>query len=351
MPQTPWSLRQHPLLRLVLYYLALGMVTTLLWIALPDPWEAVLRRALEPLLGSTPEVPLTNSSLLTTPQPAITTLAPPFVALMTLAAGVSAFALSVPVSWVYMFTRQRKGYSQSVVHALVLMPVVIAVIAALVRNSIALAFSLAGIISAVRFRTTLDDSKDATFMFVVTALGLACGVQLEVAGVLSVLFVIITLGLWFTDFARTPPALEGSMAERRLARAMAMANRTSQFVARLDHEIIESMAPAQLDSLANRIERRKKELGDKESGEDGPRFDGRLKVTVNDADVATPVVEAILQAQLKKWQLVRIDRRESDADLVYAVRLKKGRQLVELQQSVKGEGAPHVVSAEVGAWL
>src|SRR6185295_2199238 len=164
-----------------------------------------------------------------------------------------------------------KGYSQSVVHALVLMPVVIAVIAALVRNSIALAFSLAGIISAVRFRTTLDDSKDATFMFVVTALGLACGVQLEVAGVLSVLFVIITLGLWFTDFARTPPALEGSMAERRLARAMAMANRTSQFVARLDHEIIESMAPAQLDSLANRIERRKKELGDNESGDYGPR--------------------------------------------------------------------------------
>jgi hypothetical protein len=231
------------------------------------------------------------------------------------------------------------------------MPVVIAVIAALVRNSIALAFSLAGIISAVRFRTTLDDSKDATFMFVVTALGLACGVQLEVAGVLSVLFVIITLGLWFTDFARTPPALEGSMAERRLARAMAMANRTSQFVARLDHEIIESMAPAQLDSLANRIERRKRELGDKEGGDDGPRFDGRLKVTVNDADVATPVVEAILQAHLKRWQLVRIDRRESDADLVYAVRLKKGRQLVELQQSVKGEGAPHVVSAEVGAWL
>ncbi|MEP7344553.1 MAG: DUF4956 domain-containing protein [Gemmatimonadaceae bacterium] len=351
MPPKRWSLRQHPLLRLVLYYLALGSATTMLWIALPDAWEVALRTALAPLMGATPETMQSKSDIFTTPQPAVTSLAPAYVALMTLVAGVSAFALSLPVSWVYMFTRQRKGYSQSVVQALVLMPVVIAVVAALVRNSIALAFSLAGIISAVRFRTTLEDSKDAVFMFVVTALGLACGVQLEVAGVLSVLFVVITLGLWFTDFARTPPALEGAMADRRMARAMAMANRTSQFVARLDHEIIESMAPAQLDALASRIDFRKRELNANESGDEGPRFDGRLKVTVPDPDVAAPIVEAILEAQLKRWQQVRVDRREADADLVYAVRVKKGRDLEQLQQIVISEGAPHVASAEVGAWL
>jgi hypothetical protein len=250
-----------------------------------------------------------------------------------------------------MFTRQRKGFSQSVVQALVLMPVVIAVIAALVRNSIALAFSLAGIISAVRFRTTLEDSKDAVFMFVVTALGLACGVQLEVAAVLSVMFVIIALGFWFTDFARTPPALEGTMAERRLSKAMAMANRTSQFVARLDHEIIEGMAPAQLDSLAARVDRRRRELSSEEEGEEGPRYDGRIKITVPDAAVAQPIVEGLLEGQLKKWKQVRIDQREGNADLVYAVRLKKGRSLAELQESVARDGAPHVSSVEVGAWL
>lgn len=349
MPSKPWSLRQHPLLRLVVYYAALGVTTALLWSALPREWEAALRVALGPLMGATPESIQTKADILTTPQPAVTALAPGYVALMTLAAGVSAFALSLPVSWVYMFTRQRKGYSQSVVQALVLMPVVIAVVAALVRNSIALAFSLAGIISAVRFRTTLDDSKDAVFMFVVTAMGLACGVQLEVAGVLSVLFVIITLGLWFTDFARTPPALEGAMADRRMARAMAMANRTSQFVARLDHEIIEGMAPQQLEALSRRIDVRKKELND--DAEEGPRFDGRIKVTVPDPEVAAPVIEAILQSQLKRWQQVRVDKREGDADLVYAVRLKKGRDMAQLKDQVVNEGAPHVVSAEVGAWL
>jgi hypothetical protein len=346
-----WSLRQHPLLRLALYYLALGTVITLLWNALPETWEVALRKALGPLMGATLEPTEAGTNVFTTPQPAITSLGPAYVALMTLAASVMAFSLALPVSWVYMFTRQKKGYSQSVVQTLVLMPVVIAVVASLVRNSLGLAFSLAGILTAVRFRTTLEDSKDAVFMFVVTALGLACGIQLEVAVVLSILFVIITLGLWFTDFARTPPALEGAMADRRMARALAMANRTSQFVARLDTEVIESMAPAQLEALANRINVRKRELSSDEGGEEGPRFDGRLKVTVPDAEVAAPIVEAILEAQLKKWQQVRIDRRETDADLVYAVRVKKGRDLAQLKQVVVSEGAPHVTSAEVGAWL
>jgi hypothetical protein len=184
---TPLTLRHRPLLRLALYYVALGSAAALIWGALPEPAERFVRTALGPLLG-TSEPLGADPGLLTTPQPVVTTLAPQYVALMTLAAGASAFLLSIPVAWVYMFTRQRKGYQQSIVQSLVLMPVVIAVVAALVRNSIALAFSLAGIIAAVRFRTTLEDSKDAAFMFVVTALGLACGVQLEVAAVLSVMF-------------------------------------------------------------------------------------------------------------------------------------------------------------------
>lgn len=346
-----FSLRHHPLLRLALYYAALGAVWALVWLALPEQAERVLRTALSPLLGSSPDIGINPGPATTVPQPVVTTLPPAYVALMTLVAGVSAFAFSVPVSWVYMFTRQRKGYSQSVVQALVLMPVVIAVIAALVRNSIALAFSLAGIIAAVRFRTNLEDSKDAVFMFVVTALGLACGVQLEVAAVLSVMFVAITLVFWFTDFARMPPGLEGVMAERRLARAKAVANRTSQFVARLDHEIIETMAPAQLDSLAARVDRRRRELGGDGGASTAPRYDGRVRITVRDADEARAVIEGLLETQLKRWRQVRVDRTDGGMDLVYAVRLRKGRALHELKDTLEREGAPHVVRAEVGAWL
>jgi hypothetical protein len=305
------------------------------------------------LLGSKPVAAAAGRDILSATQQDIPALPPAYVAIMTLFAGAAAFSLALPVSWVYMFTRQKKGYSQSVVQALVLMPVVIAVIAALVRNSVALAFSLAGIFAAVRFRTTLDDSKDAVFMFVVSVLGLACGVQLEVAAVLSMMFVVLTLGMWFTDFARLPPALEGAMAEKRLERAKSIVNRTSQFVAQLDHEVIEGMAPQQLESLASKIERRRRELNVEPNNdeESGPRFDGRIRVTVTDSDAAKQIVEGVLQTESKRWKMVRVDQKDGSAELVYAVRLRKGYELTTLKEVVIREGVPYVVSAEVGAWL
>jgi hypothetical protein len=345
-------LEHHPLLRLVLYYVALTIVCAVLWYGLPAAAEGALHAALHPLMGSMADGTAPNSAtIVTTPQPLIPEQVPASAALMTLIAGTMAFALALPVSWVYMFTRQRKGYSQSVVQALVLMPVVIAVIAALVRNSLGLAFALAGLLTAVRFRTTLDDSKDAVFMFVVTAIGLASGVQLEVAVVLSLVFVVITLGLWFTDFARTPQSLEGTMAERRLARATAIKNRTSQFVARLDHEIIEGMAPQQLESLAKRIDKRRKDLGGDGDEEEGPRYDGRMRVTVADSDAATSAVEAFLEKNLKRWKQVRVDRSENAVEMIYAVRLKKGNDLAHLKAQVLEELPTIVSQAEVGAWI
>src|SRR5687767_3951402 len=119
---------------------------------------------------------------------------------------VAAAALTLPVAWVYTLTHERRGFRQSVVHTLLLLPVVVAGVVVLVKNSIPLAFSLAGIVAAVRFRNTLDDSKDAVFLFLVTGVGLACGVEIEVGVVLSVLFNAMTLTLFYTDFARTPPA-------------------------------------------------------------------------------------------------------------------------------------------------
>jgi hypothetical protein len=328
----------------------LAVACALVWYLLPASGQAVVEKALSPLLGSVTELKATGEEVLNVSKNAVFAGRSQYVALTTLIAGLAAFALALPVSWVYMFTRQKKGYSQSLVQALVLMPVVIAVIAALVRNSVALAFSLAGIISAVRFRTTLDDSRDAAFMFVVAALGLACGVQLEVAAVLSIMFVVLTLGFWFTDFARTPPGLEGTMADRRLTRALAIANRTSQFVARLDHEIIEGMAPQQLDSLAAKIDKRKKDLL-ADSDEGGPRFDGRIRIAVSDADAAQGIVENVLEQNLKKWKLVRTDQKEGFVELVYAVRMKKGHVLDELKDVMMREGVPYVMNAEVGAWI
>jgi hypothetical protein len=285
--------------------------------------------------------------------PGMGALPPGLVTLLVAVSCVAAFLLSLPVAWVYMFTRQKKGYSQSVVHTLVLLPVVVAAVAVLVRNSIALAFSLAGILAAVRFRTTLDDSRDAVFIFVVSALGLACGVQMEVALVLSLLYIVIALALWQTDFARTPPALEGRRAEQHMQRAMAIANRTSQFVARLDKEILETLAPEQLDALASRVRRRRGEVAvtGEEPAEDRPKFDGRITVVVAGTDDARPAIEAILSARAKRFELVRSGSANDETTFVYTVRARKGERLDAVAHALQDEGMPYVARATAEQWI
>lgn len=343
-----WSIEHSVVRKLVLYYGLLAALVVVLWWLLPGSWQASLREAARPLVGTTATL-----SSLTAPSAAAQRLAPGTVVLMALLGSVAALALSLPVSWVYMATRHKKGYSQSVVHTLVLLPVVVAMVAALVRNSVALAFSIAGIVAAVRFRTTLEDSRDAVFVFLVMAVGLACGVQLEVAVVLSVLFVVVALVLWYTDYARTPPALEGERAERHLRRVLALANRTSQFVARLDREILESLAPAQLEALQRRLEKRRKEstdAGDPPGDDEGPRFEGRITVTVSDPESAESILQSLLDALAKRWKLIRAERDQGAGTLVYAVRPKKGSTLAAMAERVQREGQPYVSRVEVEQW-
>jgi hypothetical protein len=62
---------------------------------------------------------------------------------------------------------------------LLFLPLVVAGIVLIVQNSLALAFSLAGVVAAVRFRTTLRDARDVVFVFLAIAVGFAAGSRLS----------------------------------------------------------------------------------------------------------------------------------------------------------------------------
>ena len=110
---------------------------------------------------------------------------------------VGALTLSAPVAWVYMLTKEDVKYDESVVHTVIILPMVVAGIVLIIRDSLALAFSLAGVVAAVRFRNTLKDTKDAVYIFLAVGIGLAAGVQaLVVALILSGLFNLVVFGLW-----------------------------------------------------------------------------------------------------------------------------------------------------------
>ena len=115
---------------------------------------------------------------------------------------VGLLLLMEPVAWIYMGARRRKGREQSFVLTVLLLPVVVAGIVIIVQNSLALAFSLAGIVAAVRFRLTLDDSLDAIFIFLSIGAGLAAGISaLEIAAVVTIFFNYIMLLFWELDYA------------------------------------------------------------------------------------------------------------------------------------------------------
>jgi len=332
--------------RIVVYYAGLAAVITAVWAALPVGARTRAMVVLSSLIAfrtaTAPGLKIDPSGM---PVPDL--VAPPFQPLMLVVIAVSsAFLLSLPVAWVYMFTRQRKGYRASDVQALVLMPVVVAGVVVLVKNSLPLAFSLAGIVAAVRFRTNLEDSKDATFIFLATALGLACGVQIEVAAVLSVMFNVVVLALWTSDFARMPPALEGVRAKRQLERATAIANRTSQFVARLDQEVLEALAPAQLDALENRLRQRRAELTG-ESPAAGARFDAMIRILTTDPAELRAAIDPVLEAEAKRWRYRATSTNETGTSVEYDLRLRKGQSRQSIADAVREKGAPFVVGVEV----
>lgn len=63
---------------------------------------------------------------------------------------LGALAIMIPVAWTYIIIKRTGGYDQSVVHTLIILPVAVTGIVIIVKSSLALAFSLAGIVAAVQ---------------------------------------------------------------------------------------------------------------------------------------------------------------------------------------------------------
>jgi len=119
-------------------------------------------------------------------------------------ASVGALILIVPVSWVYFITSRQSRILQSFLQTIMVLPVVVTGISMIVLNSIALAFSLAGVVAAVRFRFTLSQPSDAMYIFVAIAIGLGAGIgALGVAAVISAAFCYATLTIWRLEYGKS----------------------------------------------------------------------------------------------------------------------------------------------------
>ena len=114
---------------------------------------------------------------------------------------IAAILVSLPVSWTYMAVRGGDEYDQSLVNTILVLPMVVTGIVIIVQNSLALAFSLAGIAGAVRFRNSLKSSGDALFILLAVGTGLSAGIgAIELAAVISIFFNYTFAMLWITEY-------------------------------------------------------------------------------------------------------------------------------------------------------
>ncbi len=86
-----------------------------------------------------------------------------------------AFAMGHVIGWVYMLTHVGLSYSQMFVASLVIVPTLVSLTMALMSGDIVIAFGLLAVFAIVRFRNTLRDTRDTTFIMWAILEGMAAG--------------------------------------------------------------------------------------------------------------------------------------------------------------------------------
>ncbi|HYN06727.1 MAG TPA: DUF4956 domain-containing protein [Vicinamibacterales bacterium] len=120
---------------------------------------------------------------------------------------VAAAILGGAVAGVYRITRPGSTVTQAFLRTLVLLSILIAMVTQVIGDNIALAFSLVGALSIVRFRTVVRDTEDTAFVIFAVATGMAAGASKPGLALAGLVVVTITAIVMRSRPARTPDAL------------------------------------------------------------------------------------------------------------------------------------------------
>lgn len=230
---------------------------------------------------------------------------------------ISALVLVLPMALVYVRTRTRHKYDASLVQTVIVLPITVAAVLIVVQNSLALAFSLAGIVAAVRFRNNLKESRDAVYIFGALGIGFATGVhQPAIALALSLLFSAVELALWKFDI--------GADHHETLCKLCGDDAKSADAT---------PVVPAESQNAQG-------------NGKSGVR-DLKVRVFVRDAGLGRRAVEPVLDDLAKRWEFVMTAESESGRYLDYTVHLRKSGSADQLGGALQGRGAEQVVSLDI----
>ncbi len=322
------KITDNVMFRLVVYYAAIISIIFGLFNMFPQiPYHLAQERSHQARASSS-ELGAGVSAPLDTRVEGLEGLLDPATSIPVLMALVLSFALTLPVAWVYRWTHNKKKYAQTFAHTLLVLPIAIAGVVFLVKGSLALAFSLAGIVAAVRFRTTLNEPMDGVFVFIVAGIGLAAGVQLlNVAFISSMFFNAVAIAVWYTDFGAKPAVMIGCNV-CTLDEKGARVNGNAQPVAPVAAPVAEKPHAAEFH--------------------DGKSFNAQLLVHTTKPERSEQTTIQVLESHGKRWLLDPTITKESGISiLVFDVRLKKSVDRATLLGQIEKGDKHHITKVEL----
>ncbi|NND02241.1 MAG: DUF4956 domain-containing protein, partial [Acidimicrobiia bacterium] len=230
----------------------------------------------------------------------------------------------LPVAWSYIVIKRRADYDQSIVHTLIILPITIAGIVLIVQNSLALAFSLAGIVAGVRFRTTLKDVKDGVYVFLAIGVGLACGVQaIGVALAVSFVFNVVNILLWRVDFGNIYADQGSRTGALQLGDVLAGPGSARTAVRIGDKRLLQALSPIDLREVAEKVARLEQHIASENVPDVDRKSYSLLIVHSESPGEAQKWLEAALQQHAARWRLAEISPGNAGVSILqYLVRLR-----------------------------
>ena len=308
--------RSFPLFGLLAYYAGLVLLASVLIRA-----DARFRQALLAPIAAPP--PSQVDELVTGGHPVVT--GPPLPwegvagrGMLAMTAMLWALAVVLPVAWVLMRTR-RLRYDPSLVHTLLVLPIVVAGVVLVVKNSLALAFALAGIVAGVRFRQKLDEPEEAVYVLLALGIGLAAGVQaLDIALVMSMVFTVVVTTFWHFDIGAI--YAKGKGAQLAIGDWKLLGSSTREAARkRLEAEI---------------------------AGDGGANPDGVLVVRTPYPDGARRAIELVATRLASEWRFGEPVDEKGFARIDAFVKLKKDVDPAELVAELEARWSDEIAAAE-----
>jgi hypothetical protein len=250
----------------------------------------------------------------------------------------------LPVSWVFMSARRAATFDQSIVQTLLILPLVVAGIVIVVQTSLALAFSLGGIVAGLRIRTTIRDVRDMVYLFCGIGVGLAVGVHAwVVAAVLSITFNLVVLMVWRYDFGRR--VLEPTASAQWSGPLSDLVEQEQTAAGVPDRDLVLALTPKRAEALAKRFRRVSRVLGTSKST---PRYNAILTVTTTAVSEAQGRIEQVLDTLSRRWRLDEVATNEGKpSELYYLVRVRKSVTRDQLLTAIRESAGSSIETADL----